>query len=463
MSKTNTTGSKNPGLKPGDFVIIKTNNKHNNVFEGLLLASENPEVIVLKLSNGYNIGFDKKKIVEIKLKKKSINSSVGSSKKQSSNNKKSNDLPLISILHTGGTIASRVDYNTGAVSADFSPDELLALFPELRSIANINSRLVKQMMSENLRFHHYNLLAREVKKEVDKGVKGIIITHGTDTMHYTSAALSFILENLPVPVILVGAQRSSDRASSDAAINLICAAKFIAETDFKGVGVCMHKNMSDDICWILPGTKCRKMHTSQRDAFRPINAKPIAEVDYVTGKISFYDGFERFSSDYYSDSENSSKNNDSKTLSLKPFKEDLKIGLLKVHTNMFADEFLAFKGFDGLVVEGTALGHIPIMGDDSSTENNKILSTIRLLTKKMPVVMASQSLYGRINMNVYAGGRINLDNGVIGNYSDMTPETTFIKLAWLLSNYDKKKIPELITKNFRGEISDRIEADSFLL
>src|SRR5690606_34564993 len=123
-----------------------------------------------------------------------------------------------------------------------------------------------------------NTIASEIAKEAKRGVKGIIVTHGTDLMHSSSAGLSFILENIDIPVILVGAQRSSDRASSDARQNLLAAANFIINTDFSGVAVCMHENMSDDDCLILPATKMRKMHTSRRDAFRPINAKPIARV-----------------------------------------------------------------------------------------------------------------------------------------------------------------------------------------
>jgi len=88
-----------------------------------------------------------------------------------------------------------------------------------------------------------------------------------------------MLENLNIPVILVGAQRSSDRGSSDAFLNLVCAAHFIAKVDFSGAGICMHEPSSDDSCLILPACKTRKMHTSRRDAFKAINGNIIAKIN----------------------------------------------------------------------------------------------------------------------------------------------------------------------------------------
>lgn len=428
-------------VKAGDTVSVLVKNKE---YKGRFLPSEDEKLVVLKLESGYNIGFKKKDVSTMTVVEK-----YTPTKKKSNSAKQNKKLQKISILHTGGTIASKVDYATGGVSAQFEPEELLTMFPELAEIAQINSRLVRQMMSENMRFSHYNLLAKEIQKEVKAGVDGIIITHGTDTMHYTSAALAFACEGLPVPVILVGAQRSSDRGSSDASMNLLAAAQFIVATDFSEVAVCMHENLEDDTCLILPATKVRKMHSSRRDAFRPINASALARVNYRTKTI---------------DCLGPCVSKGDQKLTLKLFDDKLKIGLLKSHTHMYEEEFSAYKKFDGLVVEGTALGQLPNSVVDKETEESgKIIETIRKLTKTMPVVMASQCLYGRIDMNVYAEGRINKDAGILGNYSDMTAETTFIKLAWLLSNYPKESIPELITTNFRGEISERLEDNTFLV
>ncbi|MBU0471481.1 MAG: Glu-tRNA(Gln) amidotransferase subunit GatD [Nanoarchaeota archaeon] len=360
-------------------------------------------------------------------------------------------MPTISILHTGGTIASKVDYSTGAVIAKFSESDILKLFPEIELFANIKSHLVRNMQSEMIRFAHYNLLAKAVEKEIKAGAQGIILTHGTDTLHYTAAALSFALENINVPVILVGSQRSSDRGSTDAAVNLIAAMQFIVNSDFAGVAICMHENFNDENCLILPACKSRKMHTSRRDAFRPINTSPIARVNHEKKQIVFL-------SDY-----NKKVNYNGLKLSLKLFNDKLKIGLLKAHVNMFASEFLAYKDFDGLVIELLGIGHLPTMKvDEFTSENDKLLKAVRELVKNMPVVVAPQTIYGKIDMNVYSPGRQLIQSGLIGNYTDMTPETAFIKLAWLLSNH-KKDVKELFSKNLRGEISDRSEKEGFLI
>jgi glutamyl-tRNA(Gln) amidotransferase subunit D len=271
-------------------------------------------------------------------------------------------------------------------------------------------------------------------------------------MHFTSAALAFILEDLPIPVLLVGAQRSSDRGSTDAALNLINAVYFMANSDFGDVAICMHENTSDEAALILPACKTRKMHTSRRDAFRPINIKPIARVNHVEQKISY------FFRDYR-------RKDKSRELKLKLFDEKIKVGLLKTHTNMHASEFLTFKKFDGLVVEGTGLGHLPNQEIDKHTKENKriFLALQRMIKSGLVVVMAPQTIYGRLQMNVYQPQRELQDIGVLGNYSDMTPETSFIKLAWLLSNFKKDQIPYFITKNLRGEISERVTEGTFLI
>lgn len=439
-------------FKQGEQLEITTSSQ---VFKGVFIKDEK-DFLVLKLSNGYNIGIahrnikDKKSLGILKSEKGEAKEKDKKEKDKETTNTK---LPTIAILHTGGTIASKVDYSTGAVIAQFSEDEILGLFPELKSMANIHSRLIRNMQSEMIRFAHYNLLAKAVEEEVKKGVDGIILTHGTDTLHYTSAALAFALEGIGIPVILVGSQRSSDRGSSDSALNLLSAAHFIAHSEFSGVAICMHENNNDDTCLILPPCKTRKMHTSRRDAFRPINANPIARISVEKKKIDFISDFEK-----------KEKDDKKKKLTLKLFNDKLKIGLLKPHVQMFASELHAYKGFDGLVIELLGIGHVPSMKVDEFTqENEHVLKEIAELARKIPVVAAPQTIYGRINMNVYTPGRQLLDAGVIGNYCDMTPETAFIKLAWLLSNYKKDEIKALFEKNFRGEISERSEKETFLI
>ncbi|MBU1202185.1 MAG: Glu-tRNA(Gln) amidotransferase subunit GatD [Nanoarchaeota archaeon] len=416
----------------------------DKIFEGILMSQEKPDFLDIKLSSGYNVGLKKKSITKTELLKKKSELKVPPEK-----NVVKKNLPTMSILHTGGTIASKVDYSTGAVIAQFTEGELLSMFPEIKNLANINSRLIRNMQSEMMRFSHYNLLAKAIAEEAKKGVDGVILTHGTDTMHYTAAALSFALENLTIPVILVGSQRSSDRGSTDAAMNLLAAVQFITNTDFAGVAMCMHENNDDKNCLILPGCKSRKMHTSRRDAFRPINTTAIARIDVESKKITLISEYD--------------KKDKNKKISLKLFDEKLKVGLIKAHVNMFASEFLAYKDFDGLVVEIMGIGHIPTMKvDEFTSENEKILNAINTLSKKVVVAAAPQTIYGRVDMDVYTPGKQLLKAGVIGNHTDMTPETAFIKLAWLLSNH-KNEARKLFGKNLRGEISERSEKGAYLV
>jgi glutamyl-tRNA(Gln) amidotransferase subunit D len=420
----------------GDLVKIETKEES---FEGVLMPEEK-EAVVLKLKSGYNLGIERSQIKKISVLEKKKEHKVPELKVD-----QNKSLPKISILHTGGTIASKVDYETGGVISKFTPEEIIAMFPELKNIAQLSSRLVRNMWSDDMRFAHYNILAKEIAKEIKSGTEGIIITHGTDTLHYTGAALSFVLENLSVPVILVGAQRSSDRASSDAGMNLICASEFIVKTDFAGVALCMHDRTSDSKCAILPGTKCRKMHSSRRDAFKSINSSPFATVDFDSRKIEF------LRKDYL-------KKDKNQKLQLKLFDEKIKVGLLKIHTNMYSSEFKTYDSFDGLVIEGTGLGHAPISEIDEFTkEHTKIFDAIKNLIKKGTfVAMSTQTIYGSVDMNVYSPGRKLVEIGVLGNHTDMHPETAFIKLAWLLSNFKKDEVRELYSKNLRGEISENL-------
>ena len=426
-------------IQAGDKIKIFVDGK---IYEGILIPGDK-KFLVLKLASGYNLGFERRRIKKIELIAKRF-----AKPKVLAEEKFVPNLPTITILHTGGTIASAVDYETGGVIARFSPQELIQMFPEVKEIANIKSRLIANMFSEDMRIAHYNLLAKEILKEIDAGVDGVIVTHGTDTLHYTAAALSFAFQNLPIPIILVGAQRSSDRGSSDAAMNLICALNFIAKTNFAGVAICMHASSSDEASYILPATKTRKMHSCRRDAFKAINASPIAKVNYTTREIEF------LIRDWPKKSEKKPK--------FFPFNEKIKVGLIKCHPNMFVEQFKTYEKFDGLVIEGFGLGHAPINEIDAFTkEHAKIAQEIKKLAKKIPVVVTSQTINGPINMEVYSTGRKLISFGVLGNYCDLTPETAFIKLAWLLSNFPKSQIPKLFKKNFVGELAEQQRYDYY--
>ncbi len=415
----------------GDY--IKTIMRDNDELNGILIKDAK-DSIALKLSNGYNIGILKNEIKRIK-KLKGLEKIVGKRNIKKDNydgNKKK-----ITIIHTGGTIASKIDYKTGGVTARFEAEELLGLFPELKKLANIKSIFLANMSSEDMRFSHYRILAKAIEREVDSN--GIIIAHGTDTLGYTAAALAFMLKNIPIPVILVGSQRSSDRPSSDAAINLICATQFVLNSNLAGVAICMHNSTNDNECVILPATKTRKMHTSTRDAFKSINDEKIALVSRA-GKIEFIKHVEK---------------REGKFELLDKMEE--RVAILRVHPNMRPEQFLFYKNYKGLVIEGTGLGQAPVgVPNKFCLVHKKILNAIRTLIKKgCIVVMTSQCIYGSVQMHVYSNA-IELTNAGVIPGEDMLTETAFIKLAWLLGNYkDKREVKRLLRENLVGEINRR--------
>lgn len=415
----------------------------HETLEGLKLPSKENGVIFIKLDSGYNVGVKEETIKRIEIVGQLHADACDEGETAPKPEVKSNSkLPTIAILHTGGTIASKVDYRTGGVVARFAPEELIAMFPELSKICNITSRLLSNMFSEDMRFAHYKIMAHAIASEIQNGVKGIILTHGTDTLHYTAAALSFMLENLSVPVLLVGAQRSSDRGSSDAGSNLIGAAHFIAQSDFRGVAICMHKHSSDRQCVILPATKTRKLHTSRRDAFQAINTKPYAYVDYEKGTIEKITPYPLPS--------------DKKLVVRENFEEA--VGIIKCHPNMFPEAFAYYRkeNYKGLIIEGTGLGQAPVgVPNKECAIHNQILDEIRKLVENGCVVaMTSQCIYGRVQMHVYSNAIDLLKIGVIPA-EDMVSETAFIKLAWLLGNYPPEQARKLFEQNLRGEISER--------
>jgi glutamyl-tRNA(Gln) amidotransferase subunit D len=394
-------------------------------YEGTLMPSQTDR-IVLKLKNGYNIGINKESVsltlLEKKEEKKLPTEMVCIEKKRKEK------LPNISILSTGGTIASKIDYRTGAVTSQFSADDILRAIPELEEIANYKCKMIYSILSENMRPSYWIELARAVHEEINKGADGVIITHGTDTMMYTAAALSFMIET-PVPIVLVGSQRSADRPSSDNAMNAICAAK-VATSDIAEVCIVMHGSTSDDFCSIHRGTKVRKMHTSRRDAFQSINARPIGRVEFPTGEIET-------TSTYVKRGE--------KKLVIHE-KLESKCALLKYVTGA-SNESLLFhsgSGYKGIVIEGTGLGHV-------STDWVPLIRTIT--DAGIPVVMTSQCINGRVCDRVYDTGRDILKAGAIEG-EDMLSEVALVKLMWILGQMqDIEKVKVMMHTNIAGEIT----------
>ncbi|MEA1945557.1 MAG: Glu-tRNA(Gln) amidotransferase subunit GatD [Euryarchaeota archaeon] len=407
----------------GDRVRVITD---STVYEGTLMPGTTDHIII-KLDNGYNVGVNRDVQIELIEKRLPISKKPKETEKTIEPEWR-DDLPTVAILSTGGTIASRVDYRTGAVTSQFTAEDILNAIPELREIANYRSRVVYNILSENMRAEYWIELARAVVEEINNGADGVIITHGTDTLGYTASALSFMIKT-PVPIVLVGSQRSSDRPSSDSAMNAICAAS-VAVSDIAEVCAVMHGSTSDDYCLIHRGIRIRKMHTSRRDAFRSIGASPIGRIEYPTCEITTFD-------DYVKRGERELKLQD---------EMEQKCALLKYIPGVSPEllRFCSLSGYRGIVIEGTGLGHvssewIPLIGFAAS--------------RGIPVVITSQCLHGRICDRVYDTGRDMLKAGVI-EAEDMLPEVALVKLMWLLGQgWEYEEVCAAMKENIAGEIS----------
>src|SRR6184192_2787955 len=412
--------------------IIRLTSKSGEMFEGTLIPrSEYSDQthVVLKMKNGYNIGISLDRTEKLAV--------IGQGEKphftKPSAPANHVGLPRVAIVSTGGTIASRVDYRTGAVQPALTAVDLASVVPELSAIAEIDAHILFSEYSENIGPTHWKGMAEEVAKRIANGAEGVVISHGTDTLHYTAAALSFALANLPVPVLLVGAQRSSDRPSSDAASNLTGAVALAAHADLGVVGVTMHQDLSDRYIIAHRGTRVRKCHTSRRDAFKSINSNPLARYDLHTRQVEYFESPPRRRSDH--------------SFSLKP-DFDHHTYLLKFYPG-FDPQLIdaAVKaGARGLVLEGTGLGHVSKYCYDS----------IRNAVKNdVPVFMTSQTIWGRVDMNVYVTGRDLLNLGVVP-LEDMIPETALVKLMWVLGQTRSiDKVHGLMLQPIAGEITER--------
>ncbi len=436
----NYRGSAKEFLEKKDIAIgdaVKLTKKNISYIGMLLDRAEDADDkhLVIKLDSGYNIGVDISE-AKIELLEKGLKPKI---ELPPVNLEKDHQKMDISIISTGGTVASVIDYKTGAVHPAFTADDLLRATPELMDYANIKAKSILNILSENMEPSYWVKSARSIADEINDGSSGVVVAHGTDTMHYTSAALSFMLET-PVPVVLTGAQRSSDRPSSDAFLNLISSV-IAAKSDIAEVMVCMHATDNDSYCHLHRGTKVRKMHTSRRDTFRSINALPLARVENKTLRLLDKN------IDYKKRAETDLKLHDS----IEP-----NVAFIKSYPGIKSDiiDYHIDKGYKGIVLEGTGLGHAP---------ENIVPSVERAVDSSIPVVMTSQCLYGYVNMNVYSTGRKLVNAGAISAL-DMLPETAYVKLIWTLGqSEDLNEVENIMHTNIAGEIQEKSSIKYFLI
>jgi glutamyl-tRNA(Gln) amidotransferase subunit D len=438
------------GIAIGDRVSLS---KGDMKVEGLVMPQTtlgDSTKLVLKMDSGYNAGFavegavlEKSTHAEPKAVKEEEEYELGKVKKSLLTLEFDTSKPPISIIATGGTIASRVNYLTGGVNALEDPREFLHNVPELASFVNVRKLVsLKPKMTEDMAWKDWEVIAQNVCTELNAETKGVIVTLGTDMLHYAAAAVSFFL-NAHKPVIFVGAQRSSDRGSSDAGMNLICAAH-AALSDIGEVGACMHGSIEDSYCLFIRGTKVRKLHTSRRDAFRPVNDLPLAKI-FPSGKINSVNPVHKKRKE--SAAELDAKHNPN-------------VALIKIFPGSDPGvlDYYREKGIRGFVIEGTGLGHVPTMAERSWIEPVK-----RIVKDGIPVVVTSQTIYGRVNPDVYVNLRILFHEAKAIPGEDMLSEVAYIKLGWVLGHtQDIEEVRKQMLTNRAGEITERSLPETFL-
>ena len=418
------------GIREGDLIEAVLRGR---ALTGLLMPHgdfSGPKTLVLKLESGYNVGITVDAEATVRLKERRESKGyVGVEGPAATAEARAQG--FLALIGTGGTIASYVDYETGAVQPALTSRELATAVPEVAQRYTLKPVALLSEFSENLRPEHWVKIAHEVRRQVEEGATGVIILHGTDTLGFTAAALSFILENPPVPVVLVGSQRSSDRPSSDASFNLLCAAR-IAVSDIAEVVAVMHDRTGDERCAVHLGVRVRKMHSSARSAFRSINATPIAFTDGETVTVAPGASFR--------------KRTGGRKVQVRD-KLAEPIALLHHHPG-FPLSILktAIADCKGVVIAGTGLGH---------TSEDVIEVIEKACARGYPIVMTSQCLYGRTGLNVYSTGRRLVQAGVIDG-GDMLPETALVKLMWAVAHAQRPHdVRGLVQRNLVGEISDR--------
>jgi len=408
--------------------------------EGLLMpryrTRSEENYVVLKLRSGYNVGVRVDSSTKISMLGKG---QVPQFVRPPPPLQKPN-LPKVSIVSTGGTIASKVDYRTGAVKPALDAEDLYSVVPELADLADIQANILFSIFSENIGPQQWPKIAEYVAQQARKGADGVVIAHGTDTLAYTAAALSFAFTDLPIPVVLVGSQRSSDRPSSDAASNLIASTSVAAQAPFAEVVVAMHDWISDEKIAVHRGTKVRKCHTSRRDAFRSVNAKPLAYFDLIHRRLEV-------SGTYKPRRKNSAPVLQSQF--------DPNVALIKFHPGISSGiiDWATATGYKGLVLEGTGLGHV---GDAFFP------SIERAVNDGVVVCMCSQCVWGRVHMNVYSTGRDLLKIGVLP-MGDVLAETTLVKLMWAFGHEkDPETVKKIMLTNITNEFSERRELEELI-
>lgn len=428
------------GPSVGKRILLRVNGPAGKTsHQGVVIPSAAKAHVTVKLQNGYNVSYPLEMVDSFD----EVDDNIASKPLSAVNIEQDTDLPKVTIIHTGGTIASKVDYETGAVIARFEPEELLASVPEILEIANIDSVKIGNMWSDDIRPQHWNAMIEACEQAFDSGSVGVVITHGTDTLHISAAALSFAFAgNGGRPagrIVFTGSQRSSDRASSDASENLLSAVYWAANgPPVTGEGdaavTVMHSSSEDGLCAVSPGVGVRKMHSTRRDAFQMVNGERLGEIRINKSGLSHTTTIgEQMRG----------------VLPSTKYDTNIRVAQFIAGPHLHADllEAAESSGYSAILIQGTGLGHLPIENAVGDAPENEDIAKFFSRTK-IPIIVANQCINGPVDMNVYSKGRQQQEMGILGHGSTSSPEALLVKIHWALS---QGKDLEILSKNLCGE------------
>ncbi len=329
--------------------------------------------------------------------------------------------PKVLLLTTGGTITMLKNTN-GALQPCEDAASLIKAIPELSSLAEIEILPIVNIDSSNFTPSEWLKIAKAIFQRM-KDFDGFVVAHGTDTMCYTSAALSFMLQELNKPIVITGAQVPLEEIGSDGRSNLINAVR-VAISNLAEVVIVFGSQ-------IIRGTRAKKVSAFDMQAFVSVNENPLGTI----GLSIKYDDSAHFRS--------------KKKPLLRAFLKD-DIAMIPVYPGIKPQiiDYLA-QSHSGIVIEGYGAGNLP------TDDNINIIPAIKsAIERNVPVVVCTQCILGSTEMELYQVGRAALDVGAIPAM-DMTPETTMVKLMWVLGQTDDlQSIDSMMQKSFVGELHE---------
>lgn len=307
----------------------------------------------------------------------------------------------IFLIATGGTIASKKSDN--GLKPQITPEELLGFIPQVKDICEIETMQLLNLDSSNMEPQHWKKMVHAIRENYDS-FDGFVIAHGTDTMAYTAAALSYMIQNTAKPIVITGAQKPIDLEITDAKSNLIDSFLYAADDGSQGVQIVFDGK-------VIAGTRAKKVRSKSYNAFSSIDYPSLAMIQDM---------------------------NIMRYIPMLPYEEEVRF-YEEMDENVFLMKLIPgikpgilasiFENYDCIIVESFGVGGIP----------KSIADDFYRLCQKYPkklVVMATQVAHEGSDMTVYEVGHDMKKYCRFLESYDMTLESVIAKTMWMLGNFD---------------------------